>query len=185
MAVRTIMSVFSNPANGAADHAAAYTNAVLELVGNRDPISVLRETPARLPRAIDGLSSEQLRQPEKPGKWSIAQVLQHLADSDVVWAWRMRLILAQDRPAITGYDQDAWAERLHYAETDPSDAIELFTVLRRSNIRLLERTVPQQLTRVGIHAERGPESLEHLRRMYAGHDLLHLAQIDRIRLAVT
>jgi uncharacterized damage-inducible protein DinB len=178
------MSVFTNPANGAAEHAAAYTKAVLDLVGARDPIEVLRETPSRLPRAIDGLSPAQLGQPEKPGKWSIAQVLQHLADSDVVWAWRMRLILAQDRPTITGYDQDAWAERLHDPEANPSDAIELFTVLRRSNIRLLERATPEQLTRVGIHAERGQESLEHLRRMYAGHDLLHLAQIDRIRLAV-
>ncbi len=179
------MSVFTNPANGAAEHAAAYTKAVLDLIGDRDPIGVLRETPSRLPRAIDGLSPEQLRHPEKPGKWSIAQVLQHLADSDVVWAWRMRLILAQDRPTITGYDQDAWAERLHYGDSNPSDAIELFTVLRRSNIRMLERATPEQLTRVGIHAERGPESLEHLRRMYAGHDLLHLAQIDRIRQAVT
>ena len=74
---------------------------------------------------------------------------------------------------------------LHYGDSNPSDAIELFTVLRRSNIRMLERATPEQLTRVGIHAERGPESLEHLRRMYAGHDLLHLAQIDRIRQAVT
>jgi uncharacterized damage-inducible protein DinB len=178
------MSVFTNPANGAAEHAAAYSRAVLALVGDRDPIGVLRETPGRLPRAIHGLSLQQLRQPEKTGKWSIAQVLDHLADSDVVWAWRMRLILAQDRPTITGYDQDAWAERLHDGETSPSEAIELFTVLRRSNIRLLERATPEQLTRVGIHAERGPESLEHLRRMYAGHDLLHLAQIDRIRLAL-
>jgi hypothetical protein len=127
---------------------------------------------------------QQLRQPERPGKWSIGQILQHLADSDVVWAWRMRLILAQDRPRLTGYDQDLWADRLHYDQEDPSEALELFGVLRRANLRLLERASPADLKRVGVHVERGEESLEHLRRLYAGHDLLHLRQIERVRQAV-
>src|SRR4051812_47881247 len=124
------MSVFTNPTNGAAEQAAAYVTAILGLLGDRDPLAVLRETPTALPKAIDGLSPQQLRQPEQPGKWSIGQILQHLADADVVWAWRMRLILAQDRPQITGYDQDRWAERLHYDQEDPFEALELFTVLR-------------------------------------------------------
>ena len=92
------MSVFTNPATEAAEHAAAYISAVLELLGDRDPTAVLREMPLALPRSIEGLSPQQLRQSERPGKWSIGQILQHLADSEVVWAWRMRLILAQDRP---------------------------------------------------------------------------------------
>jgi DinB superfamily len=92
------MSVFTNPATGAAGHAAAYVAAVLDLLGDRDPIAVLREMPAALRRSVEGLSSGELRQPERPGKWSVGQILQHLADSEVVWAWRMRLILAQDRP---------------------------------------------------------------------------------------
>ncbi len=175
------MSVFTNPATGAAEHAAAYTAAILELLGDREPASVLRETPSVLPRAIDGLSVQQLRTPERPGKWSIGHVLHHLADSEIVWAWRMRLILAQDRPQITGYDQDLWSQRLHYDEADLLDALELFTVLRRANLRLVERASAAELRRVGVHAERGEESLEHLRRMYAGHDLLHLRQIERIR----
>jgi len=92
------MSVFTNPAAGAAEQAAAYTSAVLELLGDREPAAVLREMLSALPRAIEGLSPQQLRKPERPDKWSIGQILQHLADSEVVWAWRMRLILAQDRP---------------------------------------------------------------------------------------
>ena len=178
------MSVFTNPATGAADHAAAYVSAVLELVGDREPLAVLRETPSALAHAIEGLSPQQLRQPEQPGKWSIGQILQHLADSEVVSAWRIRLILAQDRPPLTGYDQDLWAERLHYELDDPSEAIERFTVLRRANLRLVERASPADLKRVGVHVERGEESLEHIRRLSAGHDLLHLRQIERVRRAV-
>ena len=175
------MSTFTNPANGAAENAAAYVSAVLDLLGDREPMAVLREMPAALARAIQGLSSQQLRQPERQGKWSIGQILQHLADAEVAWAWRMRLILAQDRPPLTGYDQDLWAERLHYDEADPSDAIELFTVLRRANLRLMERASAADMKRTGVHVERGEESLEHIRRLYAGHDLLHLRQIERVR----
>lgn len=178
------MSVFTNPATGAAEHAGAYVSAVLKLLGDRQPIAVLREMPLALPRAIEGLSTQQLRQPEQPGKWSIGQILQHLADSDVVWAWRMRLILAQDRPQLTGYDQDVWAERLNYDQEDPSEALELFSVLRRANLRIVERASPADLKKVGVHVERGEESLEHLLRLYAGHDLMHLHQIERVRRAI-
>jgi uncharacterized damage-inducible protein DinB len=177
------MSVFTNPASGAAGHAGAYVAAVLDLLGTRDPLTVVRATPAAVASAIAGLSDERLRKPERPGKWSINQVLHHLADSDLVWGWRVRLILAQDRPAITGYDQDLWTERLRYDEGNPEDALETFRVLRRANLRLVERASPQDLQRVGVHAERGEESLDHLVRLYAGHDLLHLQQIERIKKA--
>jgi len=178
------MSVFSNPASGAAEQAGAYVNAVLELLGDRDPMDVLRDAPSSLPRAIEGLSPQQLRTREAPGKWSINEILQHLADSEMVGSWRMRLIVAQDRPPLTGYDQDLWAERLHYAEEDPYEAIERFAVLRRATLRLLERATPDDLERVGVHAERGEESLGLLRKLYAGHDLLHLRQIARVRAVI-
>lgn len=179
------MSVFSNRSIDAPQERAAYAGAVLDLVGTREPLSVLRETRAAIAQAIDGLSRDQLRTPEAPGKWSIAQVVQHFSDSDLVWGWRARLILAQDRPTITGYDQDLWADRLGYADADPHEALESFTVLRRSNLRLIERATPADLLRVGVHAERGEESLGYLCGLYAGHDLLHLRQIARIRAAVS
>lgn len=178
------MSVFSNPSSSTPQQIAAYVTAVLRLLGDRDPLSVLRETPDALRTAMAGAPPALLREPESAGKWSVAQVLQHLADSEIVWAWRMRLILAQDRPALTGYDQDRWAARLQYELADPSDALAEFALLRRMNLRLLERASPQDLARVGVHAERGEESLGHLRRLYAGHDLLHRRQIDRVLAAV-
>jgi hypothetical protein len=178
------MSVFTNSASGAAGQAAAYVSAVLGLLGSQNPITVLNDTPAALRRAIAGVSPAKLTQPEAPGKWSIGQVLQHLADSDLVWGWRVRLILAQDRPPITGYDQDRWADRLRYDESEPSESLASFDVLRRANLRLIARASPADLKRVGVHTERGEESIEHLIRLYAGHDLLHLRQIERIRAAV-
>ena len=178
------MSVFSNTSQDAPELRAQYATAVLDLVGGRDPIDVLRETPGAAARAVATLTPEKLRTPEAPGKWSVAMVLRHLADTDVVWGWRMRLILAQDRPAITGFDQDLWAERLDYAHADPNESLETFAILRRDNLRLIERATPEDLKRVGVHAERGEESVDHMIRMYAGHDLLHLQQLDRIRAAV-
>lgn len=178
------MSVFSNRMQDPPGERAAYAGAILALLGERDPIAVLRETPARLASAIAGLSPTRLRTPEAPGKWSIGQVLQHLADSDLVWGWRIRLILSHDRPQITGYDQDSWAERLHYADADPGEALALFGVLRAANLRLLDRATPDDLTRVGVHSERGEESIGYLCRLYAGHDLLHLNQIARVSAAL-
>lgn len=178
------MSVFSNTAKDAPELRAQYAKAVLGLVEGRNPIDVLRATPGELARAVATCTPEQLRRPEAPGKWSVAQVLRHLADTDVVWGWRMRLILAQDRPPITGFDQDLWAERLDYATADPNESLETFAVLRRDNLRLIERATPDDLRRVGVHAERGEESAGYLVRLYAGHDLMHLAQIDRIVKAI-
>jgi uncharacterized damage-inducible protein DinB len=175
------MSVFTNSYSRSPQEAQQYTSAILDLLGDEQPLRVLSETPAALRNAIAGLSQPQLSRPEADGKWSIAQVLQHLADSDLVWGWRLRLVLAQDRPTLTGYDQDAWAARLRYDQSNPEDALADFDVLRRGNLRLLARTTEADRKRVGLHSERGEESIEHMMRLYAGHDLLHLRQIARIR----
>ncbi len=178
------MSVFTNPASAAPGHAQQYTAAILDLLGDRDPIEVLHGTHRILADRIAGLSSDQLRQAEAPGKWSIVDVLQHLADSDLVWAYRLRMVLAHDRPRITGYDQDLWARRLHYDEAIAALALEQFRVLRESTLRILERLSPADRQRVGVHVERGEESIDRMIQLYAGHDILHARQIDRIRKAI-
>jgi DinB superfamily len=178
------MSVFTNPASHSNEQARAYTAAILDLLGTNDPISVLTATPDALNNAIDRLTERELSQPEAAGKWSIRQVLRHLADSDLVWGYRVRMVLAHDRPTITGYDQDLWAGRLHYDQAPIDSSLEEFRVLRRSNLRLIAAASPADLERIGVHAERGEESVAHMIRLYAGHDLLHLRQIERIRKAV-
>ena len=178
------MSVFTNPAGGALEHARAYVAAILELLGDQDPLKVLSATSGTLARVVETTPRDVLSRPEAPGKWSMNHVLAHLADSDLVWGWRLRLILAQDRPQLTGYDQDAWAARLGYAESDPRDSVAMFSVLRKANLRLISRASPEDMQRVGVHVERGEESLAHHLKLYAGHDILHLKQLDRIRQAV-
>jgi hypothetical protein len=178
------MSVFTNSASSSPAEIAAYVSAVLGLIEGQEPLIVLRETPGALARTLEELGPQAVRIPEASGKWSVNEVLQHLADSEIVFSWRIRLVLAHDRPTITGYDQDRWSDRLRYADGDPGEAIERFRVVRRSNVQLLERVSADDLRRVGVHAERGEESLAHIIRLYAGHDLLHLRQIERIRGAI-
>ena len=84
-----------------------------------------------------------------------------------------------------GLRPDLWAERQGADQANPAESLATFDVLRRANLRLIDRMSPQDLKRVGVHAERGEESVEHLRRIYAGHDLLHLLQIERVRKAVS
>jgi hypothetical protein len=178
------MSVFTNPASAGATNARAYIDAVLHMLGDQDPMQVLERTPHALRDLLAGLSTAALRTPEAPGKWSMAQVLRHLADSEIVYSWRLRMVLAHDRPPLTGYDQDLWAERLHYTDADAEESLRLFGVLRESNLSLLRRATPDDLRRVGVHAERGDESVDRIMRLYAGHDLVHERQMERIRSSV-
>ena len=178
------MSIFTNSAARSKEEAQAYTAAVLGQVGNRAPLDILSSTESRLRELARGLSKSQLGQREAPGKWSINHVLRHLADSDIVWGWRMRMALAHDRPPITGYDQDAWADKLGYGDADAEESIREFGVLRAGNLRLLRNATADDMKRVGVHSERGEESVAHMTKMYAGHDLLHVNQLERIRKVV-
>ena len=175
------MSIFSNPASSTPAETAAYVAALLDLLGDNDPVVVLRETPAALQRFLDTIPAPIAARPESPGKWSIRDVIQHLADSELVGGFRLRMVLAHDRPPLVGYDQDLWASRLRYRDVELRDAFEQFTALRRGNVRLWQNLTAEDLVRVGIHGERGEESLEQMRLLYAGHDLLHLQQLERIR----
>ena len=178
------MSGFANPPRYAAETARAYVASLLALLGERDPFEVLAGTPAELRAATAGLSDEAARTPEAPGKWSVQQVVRHLADSEVVYGYRLRLIVAADRPAIPGYDQDAWAERLGYHDGTLSDALADVAALRAMNLRWLRARTPEELDRAGVHSERGEESVLHIARLLAAHDLVHLRQIARVRAAV-
>ena len=169
--------------------ARAYTASLIATLGTRDPVEVLRTTPAALRAGVQGLASRELATPEAPGKWSLAQLIRHLEHSEMVGAFRFRMVLAHDRPVIPPYDQDLWIAGIPAAADDAAAAVaaalDNIDVLRRSLVGFLARLSPAQRGRVGLHAERGEESIDHMARMYAGHDLVHLRQMARIRAAVT
>ncbi len=171
---------FSNPAGSAAASAGAYVRALLEVLGERDPLAVLAELDGWLDRRFSGVSEAALRRPEAPGKWAAADVVQHLADSELVLGFRMRMVLTEDRPAIQGYDQDKWAGTLRYPDVPLAESRAQLRALRTANLRVLRRLGPAEMARVGIHSERGAESLGHLVKLMGAHDLVHRRQIDRI-----
>jgi len=174
----------SNPASQAKENAEAYVRTLMELLGSRDPLVVQQEQLGWLASETSGIDDATLRRPEKPGKWSIIQVVQHLADSELVLGFRMRMVLAHPTPEIQGYDQDLWANELKYNEMNLAGALDQLRVLRAGNLRLLRSLSEQQMERVGLHSERGPESVLKMVQMIAGHDILHRNQIKRIKRAV-
>jgi hypothetical protein len=171
---------FSNPASNATAAASAYVRALLELLGQRNPIEVIGELLPWLDQRLQGVAEQTLRRPEKPGKWSALEVIQHLADSDLVMGFRTRMVLSEDSPAMQGYDQDRWAREFQYRDISLRQALDQLHGLRRANLNLWTQLTPAQLDRVGLHSERGPESVEHMIQLIAGHDLVHRRQIDRI-----
>lgn len=175
---------FANPVGTTGDAAAAYVSALLAVLGDRDPLEVQRGLIPAVLNATAGLTDEQLRTPEAPGKWSVLEVVQHLADSELVNGYRLRSMVAADVPEMVAYDQDAWATRLRYNEEPFADVVEELALLRRRNLRFLDRLSEEEWERTGLHSERGPESVRHLTRLLAAHDLVHLRQIERTKQAV-
>ena len=163
------------------DQPGEYAQGLLNRLGDQDPLVVLAGLGAAMRRAFEDVSDAAMRQPEAPGKWSMIEVAQHLADSEIVVGFRLRMILAHDRPEITAYDQDLWAERLRYRESKLDEVLEQLEALRAANLRIARKLTPDELDRVGVHAERGAESVGYLLRLVAGHDLVHLDQLARIR----
>lgn len=153
----------------------------LEALGGDDAVSAMAEAPDRLRRLVRGLTEKQLATRPAPGKWSIREIVAHLADGEVVLGSRYRFIAAMDRPPLPGYDQDAFVANLGIARTATADLLDDFAMARALNIGLLERVGEAAWERVGLHAERGEESLGSLVTMYAGHDRIHLSQIETIR----
>ena len=156
----------------------------VEALGGADPIESQSKAPARLKRLLRGLSERQLARRPAPGKWSIKEVVAHLADGEIVFGARVRMIAAHDRPPIPAYDQDLFVERLGIERATTADLCGQFAMARAVNVALLRRLPPRAFDRVGLHAERGEESIARLVAMYAGHDRIHERQIEGIRSAL-
>lgn len=160
--------------------AAQYIARLIGYVGDRDPTTILSETPDRLRSLVRGATSHELTWTTSPARWSVAQIAAHLADAEIAGAWRIRSVLEEDGVRLQAYDQDVWASAFHYETVPATESAELFGTLRAATLRVLRDVDPARRQHAGMHAERGQESIDHIMRMYAGHDLNHLGQIERL-----
>jgi uncharacterized damage-inducible protein DinB len=157
-----------------------YTARITSHVGDNDPWTLLADAPERLKSLVDRASPDTLTWKRTPESWSITEIAAHLADAEIVAGWRIRSILAQDGAPLQAFDQDAWASAFRYTDAPAKESVELFAAVRRATLQLLRRVDPVRHQHAGMHAERGRESITYLVRLYAGHDLNHLGQIERI-----
>ncbi len=161
-----------------AETPAEYTRRILDYLEDKDPFSVLEATPGRLRQILLNTSPEALRRRPAPGRWSPAEIMAHLADAEIVGSYRLRMVIAHNGVPIQAFDQDEWAANLTYDTADPAESVDLFEATRRANLRLLRRVDARLHENYGMHSERGRETVAHLIRLYAGHDLNHLGQIE-------
>ncbi len=157
-----------------------YTQRVLGYIEGKQPLAVQAATAKKLARLLKGVPTGKLRKRPGTGKWSVSEIVAHLADAEIVGGFRMRLILGAPGTPIAAFDQDSWVTSGHYDKRDPRKSIEQFRVLREGNIAMLKSLKPEQWQHYGMHSERGQETIEHIVRMFAGHDINHLRQIESI-----
>lgn len=158
-----------------------YAERVLGLLGKQDPLQVMQRTVPALRTLLENLPPALPVRPEAEGKWSIREVVQHMADTEMVYGYRLRLVLTLDEPRFNRFHQTAWAERFRYCDSNEMEALDQLDALRRPNLRILQSLTATDLRRIGIHDSRGSEDIAQMMSLWAGHDLNHLAQIDRIR----
>jgi hypothetical protein len=116
-----------------------------------------------------------------PGKWSLRQIICHLADSEMIGRYRMASVIAEDNPSLQWYDQDAWATKLDYSKRKFSQALETFRRVRGENYELLKDLPEETYSRTGVHSRLGPMTLKDLLKMYAEHAEGHARQIRDAR----
>ena len=157
-----------------------YIHRILGYVEGQDAVKVQKTTAAKLKKAIAGLTPKQLKWRPAPTKWSIAEIIAHLADAEIVASWRMRSVIGENGITIQPFNQDAWASVFTYQDRDAKRSLEVFRVLRENNLGMLNEIPRQTWDNYGMHLERGKESIAHLTRMFAGHDTNHVLQVEGI-----
>jgi DinB family protein len=157
-----------------------YTQRIVSHTEGKKPLAVQAATAKKLQQLIKGVPTAKLRKRPAPDKWSVGEILAHLAETEIVGGFRMRLILGAPGTPVPAFDQDAWVISGHYAKRDPRKSLEQFREMRATNLALLKSLTPEQWKHHGVHAERGVETIEHIARLYAGHDINHRRQIEEI-----
>lgn len=156
-------------------------NPYAKFLGAQDPILVLTTTAEKLQALTANLSGAQLNRTPAPGKWSIREILAHLADCEMVFSFRLRQTLAEDHHIVQPFDQERWATR--YAAYDAASALALFQAARNWNLRFLTSVTGSDRHHPITHPERGTMTFWIIVETMAGHDVNHLQQIERLAAA--
>ena len=159
---------------------AEYSKRILSYIDGQEPLKIQAATARKIEKLIKDVPRAKLMRRPAPERWSVAEIIAHLADAEMVGAFRMRMILGSPGVEIQGYDQNAWAATGKYEKRDPQKSLDSFRVLRNMNLDFLKTLEPKQLKQFGVHSERGKETIETYTRLYAGHDINHLKQIEDI-----
>jgi hypothetical protein len=157
-----------------------YRDRLAGYLGEHDPMTIQRETPRKLANLIRGMPVRDLAARPDSGKWSVVEILAHLAEDELASAWRYRQMIEHDGITLNGFDQDLWALLGNYKGWSATEALELFRLLREANLRMLESISAEQWDHSGKHVERGPLAVRELVRHMAAHDINHTLQIERL-----
>ena len=149
-------------------------------LGGSDPMEIISTTADRLGRLTSGFGPDVCDRRPALGKWSIREIIAHLADCEMVFAFRLRQTLSEEHPSIQPFDQGVWAER--YKIYDLPSAIALFSAARAWNVKLLQGTSEAERKLTVVHPERGSMTLWTIVETMAGHDVNHLNQLERLAL---
>jgi uncharacterized damage-inducible protein DinB len=147
-------------------------------LGNRDPLEVIAATPKKLQFLADQLGPKRIEQPWARGKWSGRQILCHLADCELVFAFRFRQTIAEDHHVIQPFDQDRYAAS--YSAYKADAALAAFSAVRNWNLAFVRQLSPEMFSKAVTHPERGAMTFKTLVETMAGHDLNHLRQIETL-----
>ncbi len=156
-------------------------NPYAKFLHGQDPVAAIRATPARLKSLAQTIGPTRITQSPAPGKWSARDILCHLADCESVFAFRLRQTLSEEHHIIQPFDQEKWA--VHYLGTDANEALATFAILRRWNLILVESALPEHANKPVTHPERGAMTFATIVETMGGHDLNHIAQLERIAAA--
>ncbi len=162
---------------------AEYLARIREYSQNQDPLLSQSKTAAVLSELIAGQSVERLTRLPAKDKWSVAEILAHLAEDEIATAWRYRQMVEHSGIELPGFDQDLWSQLGDYASRPPQESLDLFRLLRAANLQFLRKLSAEQWECFGIHGERGRISVRDLATHMAGHDANHVEQIRRLLLS--
>jgi len=147
-------------------------------------LEVFDQGPARLRNVLADLTHEHLKVKPRPGKWSIQEIIMHVADSEIMGAARVRQTYAQPGSSFAAYEQDVWANHLGYqGQGNPAvqNALKLFESLRRTTSVIFHDARAGDWGKIGVHAEHGEITLRNLLELYADHSERHIEQVLSIR----